>query len=203
MGAVGSPTGHWVQVERKAMELWGDLTARKPRAGQLLLILVARMGDRNAVGISQKTIAKLMRCSVDTVQRAVRDLTEENYVQVIRMNGPGTVAAYVVNDRVAWGQPRDELRLSVFSATLVADAADQPQSVIDDTRPLKSLPRLFPTERQLPTGDGLPPPSEPSLPGMELDLPALHEPADRQPMDEAVSLGTLVSGLTSKLTDRS
>jgi len=201
MGAVGSSMGHWVQVERKALELWGDLTARKPRAGQLLLILVGRMGDRNAVGISQKTIAKLMGCSVDTVQRAVRDLAEENYVQVVRMNGPGTVAAYVVNDRVAWGQPRDELRLSVFSATLVADAADQPESVINDTRPLKKLPRMLPGERQLPTGDGLAPPSEPSLPGMEHNLPALSETADRQPMEEGQSLGTITESLFGRFRD--
>jgi len=201
MGAVGSSMGHWVQVERKALELWGDLTARKPRAGQLLLILVGRMGDRNAVGISQKTIAKLMGCSVDTVQRAVRDLAEENYVQVVRMNGPGTVAAYVVNDRVAWGQPRDELRLSVFSATLVADAADQPESVINDTRPLKKLPRMLPGERQLPAGDGLPPPSEPTLPGMEPELPALSEPAGRSAVDEAQSIGTLAGGLLGRIRD--
>ncbi|RYE92869.1 MAG: helix-turn-helix domain-containing protein [Oxalobacteraceae bacterium] len=193
--------GHWVQVERKALELWGDLTARKPRAGQLLLILVGRMGDRNAVGISQKTIAKLMGCSVDTVQRAVRDLAEENYVQVVRMNGPGTVAAYVVNDRVAWGQPRDELRLSVFSATLVADAADQPESVINDTRPLKKLPRMLPGERQLPAGDGLPPPSEPTLPGMEPELPALSEPTGRSAVDEAQSIGTLAGGLLGRIRD--
>ncbi len=200
MGAVGSSMGHWVQVERKAMELWGDLTARKPRAGQLLLVLVARMGDRNAVGISQKTIAKLMRCSVDTVQRAVRDLTEENYIQVVRMNGPGTVAAYVINDRVAWGQPREELRLSVFTATLIADAADQPQTVIDDTRPLKKLPRMFPGERQLPTGDGLPPPSEPTLPGMEPALPALQESTDRQPGEEAQSIGSIAGTLLDRLS---
>ncbi len=200
MGAVGSSMGHWVQVERKAMELWGDLTARKPRAGQLLLVLVARMGDRNAVGISQKTIAKLMRCSVDTVQRAVRDLTEENYIQVVRMNGPGTVAAYVINDRVAWGQPREELRLSVFTATLIADAADQPQTVIDDTRPLKKLPRMFPGERQLPTGDGLPPPSEPTLPGMEPTLPALQESTDRQPVEEAQSIGSIAGTLLDRLS---
>ena len=200
MGAVGSSMGHWVQVERKALELWGDLTARKPRAGQLLLILVGRMGDRNAVAISQKTIAKLMGCSVDTVQRAVRDLAEENYVQVVRMNGPGTVAAYVVNDRVAWGQPRDELRLSVFSATLVADAADQPESVINDTRPLKKLPRMLPGERQLPSGDGLPPPSEPTLPGMEPNIPALQETVDRQPNEDARSIGSLTGNLLGQLS---
>lgn len=199
MGAVGSGTGHWVQVERKALELWGDLTARKPRAGQLLLMLVARMGDRNAVAVSQKTLAKMMRCSVDTVQRAVRDLTEENYVQVVRLNGPGTVAAYVVNDRVAWGQPRDELRLSAFSATLVADAADQLEAVLNDSRPLKKLPRLFPGEQQLPTGDGLPPPSEPSLPGLELELPALAEPTNRESMGEPQSLGSITGRLIERL----
>lgn len=31
---------------------------------------------------------------------------------------------------------------------------------------------LYSGERQLPTGPGLPPPSSPSLPGMEPDLPA-------------------------------
>ncbi|RYF03137.1 MAG: helix-turn-helix domain-containing protein, partial [Oxalobacteraceae bacterium] len=129
-----------------------------------------------------------------------RDLAEENYVQVVRMNGPGTVAAYVVNDRVAWGQPRDELRLSVFSATLVADAADQPESVINDTRPLKKLPRMLPGERQLPSGDGLPPPSEPTLPGMEPNIPALQETVDRQPTEEARSIGSLTGNLLEQLS---
>jgi hypothetical protein len=30
-------------------------------------------------------------------------------------------------------------------------------------------------ERQMPVGDGLPPPSEPPLPGLEPDLPAKHQ----------------------------
>ena len=33
---------------------------------------------------------------------------------------------------------------------------------------------LFPGERQLPTGDGEDPPSQPALPDMEPDLPAIH-----------------------------
>jgi hypothetical protein len=90
------------------------------------------------------------------------------------MNGPGTVAAYVVNDRVAWGQPRDQLRLSVFSATVVADAEDQDPLTLESAD-LRRIPSLFPGERQLPTGPGAEPPSQPTLGGMEPDLPALIE----------------------------
>jgi hypothetical protein len=88
------------------------------------------------------------------------------------MNGPGTVSAYVVNDRVAWGQPRDQLRLSAFSATVVADAGDQDTATLEPND-LRRIPMLYPGESQLPTGPGEDPPAQPSIPGMEPDLPAL------------------------------
>ena len=112
--------GHWVQTERKAHEAWANLIAKKPRAAMLLHHLVAQMGHQNAVVVSQKTLAKLMGIHERTVRRAVADLVEDRWIAVIRI-GSGKEAAYVVNDRVAWGQPRDQLRLSVFSATVVAD----------------------------------------------------------------------------------
>lgn len=76
------------------------------------------MGHQNAVVIPQVVLAKLMGCSVDTVQRAVRDLVAEKWISVVRL-GRGKEAAYMVNDRVAWGQSRDQLRLSVFSAAFL------------------------------------------------------------------------------------
>lgn len=163
-------TGQWVQTERKAHEAWAGLIARKPRAAQLLHQLVAQMGHQNAVVVSQSVLAKLMGCSVETVKRAVRDLSSEGWVQVVRI-GKGKEAAYVVNDRVAWGQPRDQLRLSTFSATVIADIDDQDEDFppVD----LRRIPTLYPGERQLPGGDGLAPPSQPALDGMEHDLPAV------------------------------
>ena len=86
----------------------------------------------------------------------------------------GTVSAYVVNDRVAWGQPRDQLRLSVFSANVVADAEDQDTATLEHSD-LRRIPTLYPGERQLPTGVGEDPPAQPSIPGMEPDLPALTQ----------------------------
>lgn len=172
--------GTWVQTERKAHEAWARLTMKKPRAAALMHHLVARMGHQNAIVVPQKVLAKLMGCSIDTVQRALRDLEAEKWVQIVKLNGPGTVSAYVVNDQIAWGQARDQLRLSVFSAAVVADAEDQDAATLEHSD-LRRIPMLFPGETQLPAGPGEEPPSQPILEGFEPDLPAR---ATDQPLSE-------------------
>jgi DNA-binding transcriptional MocR family regulator len=163
--------GQWVQTERKAHEAWARMCMSKPRAAALAHHLVAQMGHQNAVVVSQKTLAKLMGCSLRTIQYAISDLVAEKWIEVVKMGGTGSVAAYVVNDRVAWGQPRDQLRLSVFSATVVADIEDQDTATLDHAD-LRRIPTLYPGEQQLPTGPGEDPPSQSMLDGFEPDLPA-------------------------------
>jgi hypothetical protein len=165
--------GQWVQTERKTHEAWARLITKKPRAAALAHHLVAQMGHQNAVVIPQTVLAKLMGCSVDTVQRAVRDLVAEKWISVVRL-GRGKEAAYVVNDRVAWGQPRDQLRLSVFSAAVVADFDDQDEALLGHGD-LRRIPTLYPGEQQLPSGPGEEPPSQPTFDGFEPDLPARIE----------------------------
>lgn len=175
---VGTPAKHkpgqWVQVERKASEAWARLCVKKPSAAAVLHHLVANMGHQNAVVIPQKVLAKLIGVSDRTVRTAIADLVADKWISVVKLNGPGTVAAYVVNDRVAWGQRRDQLCLSVFSATIVADRDDQDEALLGHAD-LRRIPTLYPGERQLPTGPGEEPPSQPTIPGLEPDLPALSE----------------------------
>ena len=47
---------------------------------------------------------------------------------------------------------------------------------------LRRIPTLYPGEMQLPSGPGDTPPSQPSIPGMEPDLPSLY--ADQVKRDE-------------------
>lgn len=181
--AIGVPAknkpGAWVQTERKAHEAWAELIGRKPRAAALLHHLVAQMGHQNAVVVSQKTLAKLMGCSLRTVQYAVSDLETERWIQVVKMNGPGTVAAYVVNDRVAFQGKRENMRFSLFSANVIADTEDQDPLTLEHSE-LRRIPTLFPGERQLPAGPGEDPPSQPSIEGMEPDLPAIIQQDGQQ-----------------------
>jgi len=167
-----NPTGSWVQTERKAHEAWAALIDKAPKAAQLMHVLTSRIGDNNAVVISQKTLSELMKCSRRTVQRALEVLETDNWIEIRQIGENGSVNAHIINDRVAWSGARDGIRYSLFSATVVVSDQEQPdRDRIGMKAPLRRLPNMFRSETQLPYGDGLPPPSQQFLDGMEPDLP--------------------------------
>ncbi len=166
------PRGTWIQTDRAVHEAWA-LLAKKPAANAVMHMLCANIGDHNAVVISQKTLAHLCQISERSVKRGIADLVEGNWIEVRQIGATGQTNAYVVNDRVAWHGARDGLRYSLFSAAVVVSDQEQPDKAdIGKQAPLRQFPTMYPGERQLPTGEGLPPPSEPALPGFEIDLPA-------------------------------
>lgn len=172
-----APKGSWVQTERKAHEAWAALIGKAPKAAQLMHVLTSRIGDNNAVVVSQKTLSELMNCSRRTVQRAVEVLAEDNWIEIRQIGENGTVNAHVINDRVAWTGARDGIRYSLFSATVVVSDAEQPdREQLGMNSPLRRLPRIG--EFQNPHGDGLPPPSQPFLPDMEPEIPSTSAQAD-------------------------
>jgi DNA-binding transcriptional MocR family regulator len=171
--------GNWVQTERAAHEAWAGLIQKAPKAAQLMHILTARVGEHNAVVVSQKTLSDLMKCSRRTVQRAVDVLVADRWIEIRQIGENGTVNAHIINDRVAWSGKRDGIRYSLFSAAVVISDAEQPDAAeLGNQEPLRRLPSLFHDEGQLPSGDGLPPPSQPFLSGMEPDLPATNQEED-------------------------
>ena len=128
--------------------------------------LVARMGHQNAVVASQKTLAKLMGCTPRTVQNALNDLVQDNWIQVVQIGTAGSVNAYVINSEVAWGERRDQIgRLAVFTATVVVDADDQSAATLEHKQ-LRTLPIIYPPEFAMPHGEGEPG-AQISLPGFE------------------------------------
>ncbi|MEI8395367.1 MAG: helix-turn-helix domain-containing protein [Rhodospirillaceae bacterium] len=177
--SLGTPANYgrntFVMTERAAHEAWAALADESPKASSLMHRLVAMMGHQNAVVISQKTLAKLMKCSVDTVQRALKVLERGNWIQAVRLNSPGTVSAYVVNSNVAWGENRDQIcRLSVFHAMVVADAADQTEETLT-RKELRKLPIIYPPETAIPHGEG-DPGAQMMLPGLEPVIEGMPRP---------------------------
>ena len=166
--------GRWVQTEREAHEAWAKLIRKSPKAAELMHLITARIGDHNAVVMSIPTIMKLMNTSRPTVIRAINLLREDRWLETVQVGGSGTTNAYVVNDRVAWTGPRHGIKFSLFSAAVVATDDEQPdRDQIENQQPLRRLPKVG--EHQMPNGDGLPPPSQPFLGGMEVDLPEVPE----------------------------
>ena len=156
----------WVQTERAGHEAWAKLTMESPKAAAVMHHLVANMGHQNAVVISQRTLAKMLGCSLRTIKYAVADLVDGKWVQVVQIGQHGTVNAYVVNSTVAWGESRDMIgRLSVFHAAVVADADEQSEETLGRAE-LRKLPIIYPPEEAIPFGDGEPG-AQTLLPGFE------------------------------------
>jgi hypothetical protein len=139
------------------------------------------MDHQAAVVASRATLAALVGYSEATVKRAVADLRADRWIEVVQLGGKGGVNAYVVNSRVAWADSRDRLPTAAFTARVIASVEDQERI---DTTDLRRIPTLYPGERQLPTGPSAEPPNQPSIPGMEPDLPALiGDAADRAELE--------------------
>lgn len=172
MTDVGNVRGTWVQTERAAHEAWAGLIGRQPRAAALLHLLVANMDRSGALVASQATLASLMGVSVATIKRALIVLTDECWIDVVRIGSErGGVNGYVVNRRVAWADKRSNQRYAAFDARILVSEAEQDGPIQDNRPPLRQLPALSPGEMQLPHGDGMPPPAQTSL--VEPELPSL------------------------------
>lgn len=163
---------HFVQTDRAVHEAWARLTIQAPKASAVLHLLANRVGENNAVVASYPVLAEISGLSVSTIRRAIATLIEGNWIEVRRLGSSSTVNAYVLNDRVAWTRARNDLRYSLFSATVITSETEQDdRDTLGKQEPLRRLPKLG--EAQLPSGAGLPPVSQPFLDGMEPELPAL------------------------------
>lgn len=162
----------WVQVPRRSMELMGKLIGESPSAGQLLIAMTSKMGHHNALVASYVALAEMTGLSRSTIARSIDLLKRRNWISVVQLGPTKSTRAYVINDRVAWFGRREGLRNSLFSAAVLATSSDQEDmDELTDGPPLEEVPAIYRGEHQLPTGDGLPPPSEPAFPGMEHKLP--------------------------------
>jgi len=155
----------FVQTERGAHVEWGKLVLSNPAAAAVMHQLVAVMDRQNAVAISHQVLADLVGMHQTTIKKALRFLRENRWIQVVQLGQRGTVNAYVINEQVAWADYRDNKKLAIFSARIVASAADQ-DAVTLKPQKLRKVPIIYPPEEALPVGD-LKPGDQESLPGLE------------------------------------
>lgn len=164
MGHPITDRAHFAMVELTALEGLSDLIQRAPKAAQLVVSLIRRMeaSSGGVVVCSRETMRELLGCSMPTVERALRVLIEEGWVQRIRIGGAHALA---INHRVAWMGSRGEIQHAVFGATVIASRSEQ-DAIALSPPPMRNLPILQPGEDALPVGDGADPPSQKVLDGM-------------------------------------
>lgn len=161
--AMGRPIT-WAQLQMEAIERLQDLTRRSPKAAELMLCLIRHMqpGSGGVVVVSRETMRQLLGTSMPTLERALRVLITEGWVQRMRI---GSAHALAINERVAWVGSRGEMQHAVFSATVIASRSEQDALALSPP-PAQSVPIIEPGEMPYPSGPGMPPPSQPELDGV-------------------------------------
>lgn len=151
----------WLQFEKKALGELTKLSMASPAAMGTLMYLVNHMSRSNALVVSQQAIADGIGGKRGTVNKAIKYLSDHNFIQIIKAGG---TSVYVVNSRVAWQGERGA-RYAAFGADVIAIESDQTVD-LDDETPLKSVPKLHEGERLLVGNEAIEPPDQ-----GELDLP--------------------------------
>lgn len=151
--------GGYYMMSRAAEKNLRALQKENPSAALLFSVIRENMQiGTNAVAISNTAFCKLIGKSRATVTRAIKHLTEHNYVQVVKV---GTTNTYVVNEQVAFaGSPGQ--RKAVFSATVVAHECEQEKGW-SEVKKLKAIPVIYEDERAIMGNDELPPPDQKDL----------------------------------------
>ncbi len=154
----------WAQLNLAASEDLRGLIGRQPKAAQLILALIEKMepGGGGVVVASRTAMSELISSSLTTVDRALRLLAEEGWIQRMRIGGAFAMA---INYRVAWVGPRNDIQHAVFGATVIASRSEQDAMGISPP-PIRHVPMLHPDDIPLMQGPGLDPPSQPDLDGI-------------------------------------
>lgn len=165
MGRPITQHAHFAMVELAALEGLSDLIHRAPKAAQLIVSLIRHMspGSGGVVVVSRETMRELVGCSMPTVERALRVLIAEGWVQRIKIGGANALA---INRRVAWMGDRGEIQHAVFDATVIASRAEQDALALEPP-PMRHVPVVGAGEDVISFGEGSDPPSQQLLEGVE------------------------------------
>lgn len=165
MGRPITQHAHFAMVELAALEGLGELIHRAPKSAQLIVSLIRHMspGSGGVVVVSRETMRELVGCSMPTVERALRLLIAEGWVQRVRIGGAHALA---INRRIAWMGDRGQIQHAVFDATVIASRAEQ-DAIALEPPPMRPVPMVGVGEDVLPFGKGNDPPSQQILEGIE------------------------------------
>lgn len=155
-------------TDLKAHEQWGEFSFRNPRASSVLHFLVARAGRYGSVTASHAVLADICGISTRTLKRALKALSDERWIQIVRVGSErGGVNCYVIDRGVCWADERQKMGYVDLDTRVLAAAHEQPEGALDHDGSLKRLPVVDPGETALPSGDGDDPPAQQYLPGQE------------------------------------
>jgi hypothetical protein len=113
---------NFVQFYEDHFGLIRSMNLENHTAVNVLLWLVERMDNRNALVVSQQAIASALSLNRKTVERCVTYLRSKKAVTVLKS---GNTNVYAVNAQIAWKDTADNKRYAHFDAKVYVSDFEQ------------------------------------------------------------------------------
>lgn len=128
----------FLQLAQSHLTHWRLLQASNPTAHKVLWSMMECMNKTNIMSASHEVIASYANCCVATVKKALKYLSEHNWIEITKH---GTSRYYAINSRLVWqGKPHG--RQTSFNATIILTENDTLLLGKAYKHPLKHIPIL-------------------------------------------------------------
>ena len=121
----------FIQMYEDHIPLLRKIIREAPQAAEMLLWLMEHMDDRNALVISQQSLADALKCHRNTVTNHTRYLKEVKAIDTLKS---GTTSVYLINKEIAWKDSAGNKKYAKFGATVYVSEDEQEQPIEFATR---------------------------------------------------------------------
>ncbi len=116
--------------------------ADNPTAMKLFWWIISHMDRKNALVVSQSTLAEQLKCTDRTIRNALADLKLKEVVTILKS---GNTNIYCINANIAWKGNADDKKYAQFEATVFLSESEQEKqyktSLVGHAVPKKPSPR--------------------------------------------------------------
>ena len=120
-GEVETVNTGFTQVYDKTASLMIQI-ADNPTAMKMFWWLISHMDKRNAIVVSQSTLAEVLNCTERTIRNAIADLKDKKVLTILKV---GNANAYVINADIAWKDTAESKKHAQFDATVYVSSSEQ------------------------------------------------------------------------------
>lgn len=130
----------FVMLYRRFIKQISDLGVENPTALRILLFLIRHMDGYNAIGVTQKLLARLLGLSRQTVSTNIMYLREHGWIEIYKL---GKANIYIVNPEVVWTSYASQKAYCKFQGTFLLDRDDQWDILTKNRTQVKHLDPLM------------------------------------------------------------
>lgn len=112
----------WAQFNLKKVSTLNKLIKENPTSARVLLTMIDKMDNRNAIVISMKALSEMLLLSRSTLHRSIQFLKENGLIKIYKS---GSSNVYAVNDDIVWKSYATNRKFSAFDAKVILSKDEQ------------------------------------------------------------------------------